>query len=79
MAKITVPCDVCIKRFYRAYVEVDENATADEVKAALIEDLLDGGNIDEKLSPDIDLEPSEHEEQDICWINPDFDGSWYSD
>ena len=34
--KLIVPCDVAIKRFYRMYVEVGEEATEDEVKAKAV-------------------------------------------
>jgi len=71
--KLIVPCDVAIKRFYRMYVEVEEEATSDEVKAKAVEMLTDGRDPDKELTPDTDLEM---EPQDICWVNPDFDGSW---
>lgn len=32
--KLIVPCDICIKRFYRGYVKVDENATDEEIRKA---------------------------------------------
>ena len=71
--KLIVPCDVAIKRFYRMYVEVGEDATEDEVKAKAVEMLTDGRDPDKELTPDPDLDM---EPQDICWVNPDFEGSW---
>lgn len=55
------------------YVEVEEEATSDEVKAKAVEMLTDGRDPDKELTPDTDLEM---EPQDICRVNPDFDGSW---
>ena len=71
--KRIVPCDVSIKRLYRMYVEVDEGAGEEEVKARAVEMLTDGRDPDGELTidPDYEMEP-----QDICWVNPDFDGSW---
>ena len=55
------------------YVEVGEEATENEVKAKAVEMLTDGRDPDKELTPDTDLEM---EPQDICRVNPDFDGSW---
>ena len=33
--KLIVPCNVCIKRFYRAYAEVEEGATDEEIRRAV--------------------------------------------
>ena len=71
--KLIVPCDVAIKRFYRMYVVVDEEATEDQVKAKAVEMLTDGRDPDKELTPDPDLDMEPH---DICWVNPDFEGSW---
>lgn len=69
--KITVPCDVEIRRFYRMYVTVDENATDAEIKAAARKDILDYG--EEVLTPDPDLNIESH---DIFAIIPDHDAEW---
>ena len=73
MPKMIVPCDVAIRRYYRLYVEAEEGAGEEVIKAKAIEMLTDGTDIDTVLTPDPDLET---EEQDICWITPDFEGSW---
>jgi len=73
--KTIVPCDVAIKRFYRMYVEVDEEAGTDQVVAKARKILVESGDPDAELIPDPDLF-SEIEERDICWVNPDWEGSW---
>lgn len=73
--KTIVPCDVAIERFYRMYVKVDEEAGTDQVVAAATRMLVESSAPDAELTPDPDLF-SEIEEQDICWVNPDWDGSW---
>lgn len=69
--KLIVPCDVCIKRFYRAYAEVDENATDEEIRKAMIEAILE--HQDAELCDDPDIEIEEH---DIVSIEIDHDGEW---
>jgi hypothetical protein len=74
MAKITLPCDVAITRFYRTYVEVDEDATAPEVFQKVRAEILE--QQDDALTPDPDLDIEDH---DITYIGPDWGGSWYTD
>ena len=69
--KIIVPADVCIKRFYRAYVEVEENATGLEIKKALLEQILEEQDAALAEDPDIEIEAG-----DIVSISPDYDGAW---
>lgn len=69
--KIIVPCDVCIKRHRRAYAEVDENATNEEIQKAIAEAILE--NQDRVLSEDPDIEI---EEDDIYVVDIDHDGAW---
>lgn len=69
--KIIVPADVCIKRFYRAYVEEDENATGSEIKRALLEQILEEQDAALTEDPDIEIEAG-----DIVSIAPDYDGAW---
>lgn len=69
--KIIVPCDVCIKRYYRAYAEVDENATNDEIQKAIVEAILE--NQDRVLTEDPYIEI---EEDDISVVYIDHDGAW---
>ena len=38
--KLIIPCNVIIKRFYRTYAEVDENATDEDIRKAMIEAIL---------------------------------------
>ena len=72
--KRIVPCEVAIKRFYRMYVEVEEGATNDEVKAKAVEMLTETRAPDSKLTPG-DLY-NEIEEQDILENDPDWEASW---
>ena len=66
-----VPVDACIKRFYRGYVTVDENATNEEIRAAAEESIL------QNLDNAFDLDPDMYiEEDDIVFIDPDEEGSW---
>lgn len=69
--KIIVPCDVCIKRYYRAYAEVDEYATNKEIQKAIVEAILE--NQDRVLTEDPDIEI---EEDDISVVDIDHDGAW---
>lgn len=69
--KIIVPADVCIKRFYRAYVEVEGNATGLEIKKALLEQILEEQDAALAEDPDIEIEAG-----DIVSIAPDYDGAW---
>lgn len=73
--KIVVPCDVAIERFYRMYVEANEATNTDQVVATAKRMLVDSGDPDAELTPDLDIF-SEIEKQDICWVSPDWEGSW---
>lgn len=72
MAKITIPCDVCIKRFYRTYITVEEGTEPYEVFKKMNAEILE--QQDDALTPDPDLEIEDH---DIVFIEPDWDASWY--
>ena len=72
MAKITVPCNVCIKRYYRTYVEVDEDTSEFEIIKKINAEILE--NQDDALTPDPDLEI---QDEDIVFIDPDWDAAWY--
>lgn len=69
--RVTIPANVCIKRFYRAYVEADENATGSEIKRALLEQILEEQDAALAEDPDIGIEA-----EDILFIDPDYDGAW---
>lgn len=69
--KIIVPVNVCLRRYYRAYATVDENATDEEIVESVREDILLHG--DTVLNPDPDLDI---EEGDIVFIEPDCGESW---
>lgn len=67
----TVPCNVCIKRFYRAYARLDDEATEEQIIEAVRKEIL--AEQDKALCEDPDLEIEEH---DIVRISPDFDAAW---
>lgn len=69
--KLIVPCNVCIKRFYRAYVEADENATDEEIRKAMIEAIVE--NQDKELTEDPDLGIEDH---DVVYVEIDHEGEW---
>lgn len=68
--KIVVPCDVEIRRFYRAYVTVDEDASDVEIVRKMKAEILE--HQDSVLTPDPDLDIEAH---DIFAVNPNRD-SW---
>ena len=68
---IIVPVDVCIKRYYRAYANVDENATEKEILKTITDAIIE--NQDKELMPDPDLDI---DEIDIEWMHIDHDGAW---
>lgn len=72
--KKVVPCDVAIKRFYRTYVVVDEEATDEEVMAAVKSQIVERQDESIMLDPDLEIE-----EDDILGILPDDDGTWLED
>ena len=69
--KKIVPCDVAIRRFYRMYVKVDEDAGTELVRFTAKNMLIESDDPDAMLVPDPDLEIEEH---DIDSISPDWDG-----
>lgn len=68
---LVVPANVCIKRFYRVYAHVSENATDEEIRQAIIEAIVQ--NQDAELTDDPDLFI---EEGDIEIVDIDHDGEW---
>lgn len=72
--KQVVPCTVAIKRFFRTYVVVDENATNEEILTAVKSQILEGQDESIMLDPDMEIE-----EHDILGIDPDDDGAWLED
>lgn len=68
---IIVPVDVCIKRYYRAYAHVNEDATDEEIRKITMENIIE--NQDEELNADPDLGI---EKDDIQYVNIDREGSW---
>lgn len=71
MVKLIVPCNVCVKRFYRAYTEVDENATDEEIRKAMIEAIVENQDIELTEDPDIGIE-----DNDIVYVEIDHEGAW---
>lgn len=72
--KLIVPCNICIKRFYRGYVKVDENATDEEIRKAMVESILKYQDAELIEDPDIEIE-----EHDITAIKIDHDCEWTED
>ena len=72
--KKVVPCDGAIKRCYRIYVVVDEEATDEEVVAAVKSQIVERQDESIMLDPDLEIE-----EDDILGILPDDDGTWLED
>lgn len=66
-----VPCNVCIKRFYRTYAHLDDEATEEQIIKTVQKEIL--AEQDEALCEDPDLVIEEH---DIVLISPDFDAAW---
>ena len=69
--KVTVPCDVTIQRFYRMYVDVDENTTLDDIRKAAIEQILEKQDDAMMLDPEI----PDIEREDILSVWVDVDGT----
>lgn len=69
--RLIVPCNICIKRFYRAYAEVDENATDEEIRRAMIKAIIKYQ--DEELAKCHDISIKE---RDIVAIEINHDGEW---
>lgn len=70
--KMIVPCDVEIRRFYRMYVTVGEDASDQEIADAVHSELREASDQDAILTPDPDLDI---EARDVLEIHPDVDGS----
>lgn len=68
---LVVPVDVCIRRYYRAYARVEENATDAEIIASVKEAIE--RNQDRELMEDTDLEI---ESDDFEWFEVDHDAEW---
>lgn len=66
--KVSYPCEVSVKSFYRCRIEVDEGATDDEIKKA-INDIFDDPEYHIEEDPDIEVE-----KQDIDVVKIDWDG-----
>ena len=66
-----VPCNVCVKRFYRAYAHVDDDATDEQIAEAVKKEILE--EQDNALCDDHDLEIEEH---DIVAVEIDHDAGW---
>ena len=69
--KLIIPCNVTIKRFYRTYAEVDENATDEDIRKAMIEAILEHQDAELTEGPEIDIE-----EGDIVNVEIDHDNEW---
>ena len=69
--KMIVPVDVCIKRYYRAYAEVDENAGDKEIIQSITDAIIDNQDAELCLDPDLEIEDG-----DIEWIHIDHEGAW---
>ena len=70
MKKINLPCDVCITRYYRTYVDVSDDATDAEIREAVVKQILEDQDLVLCADPDIDIE-----EDDITMVSPDWDGA----
>ena len=67
---VTVPVDVSVVRYYRLYVDVQEDATDHEIRKAASQLILDDSDVlNHSEDPSIDVE-----EQDIVSVNIDHDG-----
>ena len=74
MSKVVMPCDLAITRFYRIYVEINKDATQDEIEVAVKNKIMGCDNPDAEMMPDPDIYNS-IEEHDIVSILPDWDGA----
>ena len=65
---MTVAVNVCIKRYYRYYVEVDEDAPNEAIKDVARRDLayLPIDELEKYTDPDLEVEPD-----DIEWVTVD--------
>ena len=74
--KMIVPCDVAIKRFYRMYVTVSQDAGYQEIEDAVHSELLAAPDQDAILTLDPDLDIEGH---DVLEITSDDDDAWWVD
>ena len=70
---VTLPCVVKISRYYRVYLNVPDDASAEEVSRAAVKYVQENGVADTDLDPELD----EIEDGDIVCANPDWDGAQY--
>lgn len=63
-----VAVEACIKRYYRYYVEVDEDAPKEAIKDVARRDLayMPINELEKYADPDLEVEPD-----DIEWVNVD--------
>ena len=71
---MVVPVDVAIKRFYRCYVRVPEDATDEQVEQKVRDMIVE--EQDSVLTEDLGLEIANH---DIEINDIDWDGGWEDD
>lgn len=71
---VTIPFDVDLRKLYRGYITVTEDASDEDVREAIIQALVDG---DRTLI--LEEEFRYVERYDISTIDLDRDGAWYED
>lgn len=71
MKKMIVPANVSIKRFYRVYAYVDCDATYEEIRKAIIKQIIEGQDAELVEELDLSIEP-----QDIDYIGIDDEETW---
>lgn len=69
--KLIIPCNVCIHRYYRAYVEVEENATDEQIRNMVENNIVVHQDTVLCEDPDIEIE-----KEDIEWIQIDHEAEW---
>lgn len=72
MTMITIPVDLCVKRYYRIYVTVPDGTTDEEIHRKIVEDM----DLNQELT-DATLDPSmDFEYDDITGFDIDHEGEW---
>lgn len=71
---MVIPVDVAIKRFYRCYVRVSENATDEQVEQKVRDMIVEEQDSVLTEDPDLEIENHDIEINDIDW-----DGGWEDD
>ena len=72
MAMITIPVDLCVRRYYRVYVTVPDGTTDEEIRRKIVEDTdLNQELTDATLDPSMDIEYD-----DITGFDIDHEGEW---